>query len=441
MFAELRAGLERVARLQIPIRGISADSWGLDYLLFDTKDALIEPAYHYRDGRCSGGVERMRSCLDHATVFEETGVQFLPFNTLYQLAAESPDRLARAGRVLMVGDAFNFLLSGVAKAEMSLASTSQLFNPRTQAWSTVLLDALQLPRHLMPPLVPSGTVLGPALRTLLGGDGLDGASVIAGCSHDTGAAVAAVPATGGDWAYISSGTWSLMGVERMEPVIGALTRELNFTNEIGYGRTIRLLKNISGLWLVQECRRHWAATGMPCDYPTLTRLASEAPAFVSLIDPADPRFVAPDCMPREIAGYCRETHQPVPESPGAVLRCALESLALLYRQTLDQLERVTGIRPERIHIVGGGSQNRLLNQFTANACRLPVWAGPQEATSAGNILIQALALGRLPSLQAARRIVRDSFPVSVYDPESAPGWREAHDRFNALASRTQPDSL
>ena len=262
--------------------------------------------------------------------------------------------------------------------------------------------------------------------------GLPQIEVIASCSHDTGAAVAAVPASGGNWAYLSSGTWSLMGVELPHPVITDAGREANFTNEIGFGGTVRLLKNIVGLWMVQECKRDWAKQGREFDYATLTRLASEARPFASLINLADPRFAGPDDMLAKITSLCRETGQPAPESPGAFVRCALESLALFYRLTLRQLEQVIGKKIEKLHIVGGGSKNTLLNQFAANALQIPVFAGPAECTALGNILVQAIALGHLPSLAAAREVVRNSFEVTTVKPQSGAEWDGAFGRFEKL---------
>src|SRR5262245_33181503 len=338
---ELEAGLRKAGGLGWRLESVSTDSWGLDYLLFDAQDAILEPSFHYRDTRTARGVERVRSRLNPEEVFAETGVQFIPINTIYQLAAEAPERLERASRLLLVGDAFNYHLSGQARTEVSLASTTQLYNPRTGAWSQRLLQALELPERLFAPLAASGTRLGPLRPPIAAAAGLEGLEVVAGCSHDTGAAVAAVPAGEGAWAYISSGTWSLMGVERSGPVLSPACLELNFTNEIGGGNSVRLLKNISGLWLVQECRRQWAAEGKPFEYETLAAAAAAAPPFVFLIDPADPRFVAPRAMPEEIAAYCRDTGQPVPDGEGPFIRCALESLALLYRQTLRQAEQLT----------------------------------------------------------------------------------------------------
>jgi rhamnulokinase len=356
----------------------------------------------------------------------------MALNTIYQLAAEPPERLAQAKRLLMIGDAFNYHCCGVANNEESNASTTQLYNPRTKCWSKKLLGALGLSEGLFAPVVPSGTKLGPLKPELAAKVGLPEIEVIASCSHDTGAAVAAVPASGENWAYLSSGTWSLMGVELPHPIITDRGRELNFTNEIGYGGSIRLLKNIIGLWLIQECRRDWVGKGKEYDYGTLEELAGKAPPFVSLINPADPRFVSPDDMPAKIAAFCRETGQPVPATPGAFVRCALESLALFYRVTLRQLEQLVGKKIERLHIVGGGSKNRLLNQFTANALQIPVIAGPSECTALGNLLVQAIAHGHLESLAAGREVVRNSFELSTVNPQAKEGWRQTPGRFERL---------
>jgi len=437
LLGELKTGLKKAAALQLPISSISADSWGVDYLLVDAAGEIIQPVFHYRDARTARGVSAVKALVDWPTIFNETGIQFMPLNTIYQLAAEPKERLALAAGMLMIADAVNFFLCGVGRAEASNASTTQLYNPRLKDWSKTLIQALGFPERLFAEVIPSGTRLGRLKKALADQSGLGEIEVLASCSHDTGAAVAAVPASGEDWAYLSSGTWSLMGVELDSPLVTSECRELNFTNEIGFGGSIRLLKNISGLWLVQECRRTWAEAGQGMDYATLTRLASEAKPFVSLIDPTDARFVAPLNMPEAIAGFCRETGQPVPESPGAFVRCALESLALLYRRTLEQIESLTGNRIQRLHVVGGGSKNELLNQFTANALQLPVHAGPVEATAAGNVLIQAIGLGHLASLEAARTVVRHSMPVSVIQPQDAAVWSAAHERFSTLRAEAK----
>lgn len=436
IWGEVEAGLARAAALERPWSSLGTDSWGVDYLLFRADGSLIHPTFHYRDPRTARGVEAAHARIPWTDIFSETGIQFMPLNTLYQLAAESPDRLAHADRLLLIADGFNRLLSGVGVAEASLASTSMLYRPADGTWSSHLCRTLRLPESILPPIVPSGTRLGPLLPNLASRVGLATSppEVIASCSHDTGAAVVGVPAEGEDWAYLSSGTWSLMGVECPSPVLTPAAREHNFTNEIGFGNTVRLLKNISGLWLLQECRRTWAATGTAHEYTDLVALAESAQPFRSLIRPDHPCFLAPDHMPDRIAAFCRDRGEPIPDSPGAVVRCILESLALLYRQTRDQLEAVTGRPLRRLHIVGGGSRNALLNRFTASALAIPVHTGPVEATAAGNVLVQAHALGRLPSLDAMRSVIRRSFPVEVFPPESTGPWNDACRRFQTLGA-------
>jgi len=432
LFSELKAGLKKAAALKLPIASISTDSWGVDYILYDARGQIMPPVFHYRDARTTQGVANTKAKVTWETIFAETGIQFMALNTIYQMAAEPGERFAKAKQLLLIGDAFNHYLCGVARAEESLASTTQLYNPRTRNWSKKLLGALNLPERVFPRIVPSGAKLGRLKANLAKDVGLQPIDVIASCSHDTGAAVAAVPGSGSNWAYLSSGTWSLMGVEWPQPILTDTCRELNFTNEIGFGGSIRLLKNIIGLWLVQECRRDWAKAGQDYDYPALARLAAEAKPFVTLINPTDPRFLSPDDMPAKIAAQCRQTGQPAPATPGAMVRAILESLALLYRRTLKQIEQLTGQRIERLHIVGGGSRNELLNQFAANATRIEVLAGPVEATAIGNILVQAIALGHLPSLAAARIVVRDSNPVSVVRPRDAAAWQKACQQFERL---------
>ncbi len=431
LWNELQNGLRKAGALGVPLHSISSDSWGLDYVLLDANDKIIEPTFHYRDARTALGLENLKAKIDWPGLFAETGIQFMPINTVYQLAAESPERLKSARRLLMIGDAFNFLLSGVAASEESLASTSAIYNPRTRIWSPKVIAALEMQPGVFTSIVPSGTQLGP-LKPDLAVAGLTDVQVFATCSHDTGAAVAAVPANGKSWAYVSSGTWSLMGVERSEPVLTDLSRELNFTNEIGYGGSVRLLKNIVGLWIVQECRREWARQGRDYDYATLTQKAAAAPSLGPLINPVDPRFIAPGDMPKRVADYCVESGQMPPDGIGETIRCALESLALQYRKTLHELERLTGERIGQLHIVGGGSQNRLLNQFTANATGIPTIAGPVEATALGNVIVQSIASGELPSLAAAREMIGKSFKLETVEPQDRDLWNSAAERFANL---------
>lgn len=383
-----------------PIASMSVDSWGVDYVLLDARGEVIPPTHHYRDPRTRRGSEAFLKATPWATIFAETGIQYMPINTLFQLASETPERLGSAAQLLSIADYFNHRLGGAPRSEVSIASTFQLYNPLKRNWSERLLKQLGLNRSLLAPLTSSGASLG--------------GKIVATCSHDTGAAVAATPVEP-NAAYLSSGTWSLMGVERAEPIINDLARDLNFTNEIGHNHTVRLLKNISGLWLLQECRRIWADEGRTLDYFELTSLA-EGSDFTPAIDPMDPRFLSPQNMPQEIQAFCRERNLPAPQTPAELTRCIFESLAKLYSKTLDQLRQLTGSRIDVLHIVGGGSKNRLLNQLTANACSVPVVAGPVEATALGNILVQAIASGQLRDLSEGRELVRRNFPLERFEP-------------------------
>jgi len=431
---ELKNGLKKAAARQLPIAGISTDSWGVDYVLYDERGLVMSPVWCYRDSRTASGVENAKDKVDWPTIYAETGIQFMALNTIYQIVTEPPERLAAAKHLLFIGDAFNYFCSGVARNEVSMASTSQLYNPVTRTWSKKLFTALGLRESLFAPICPAGTILGPMKKHLATEVGLPQIQVIATCSHDTGAAVAAVPAQGENWAYLSSGTWSLMGVEWPTPVITEQGRSLGFTNEIGLNNSVRLLKNIVGLWIVQECRRFWTKQGKKYDFDELARLAEVAPAFRSLINPDDARFLSPDDMPKKIAEFCAETGQPVPTDPGAFMRCIYESLALFYRVTLRKTERLIGKKIERLHIVGGGSQDATLNQYAANALKIPVLAGPKECAALGNILVQAIALGHLPDHAAARAVVRNSFELKTFTPTAAAEWDVAAARFEKLLS-------
>ena len=432
LFAELKAGLKKAAARRLPIASLSTDSWGVDYVLYDGSGRMLPPVWHYRDARTARGVENVKARVDWPTIYAETGIQFMALNTIYQLAAEPPERLAGARQLLLIGNAFNYFCSGVAKNEVSLASTTQLYNPQTRTWSKKLFPALGLREELFAPLCPSGTRLGPLKKDLAAEAGLPPIEVIASCSHDTGSAVAAVPASGENWACLSSGTWSIMGVEWPHPVITDQGRDLGFTNEIGYGNSVRLLKNIVGLWLVQECRRQWLKEGNNTILPTLEQLAAAAPPFVSLINPNDPRFLSPDDMPEKIAGFCRETGQPVPANPAAFMRCIYESLALNYRAVLGALEQLIGKKIERLHIVGGGSQATTAQSICRQRAEDSRAGRPTECTALGNILVQAITLGHLPSLAAAREVVRNSFALKTVTPQDAAPWDAAAERFEKL---------
>jgi rhamnulokinase len=436
IFEELKAGLRVLAQRNIPVASLSVDSWGVDYVLLNAVHPFLWPPFHYRDARTEQTYEKLRTEIGSELIFAETGIQFMPINTIYHLASDlekSRSLLECADCFLTIGDYFNYLFSGVSRVDESIASTTQLYNPRTRTWSSVLIERCGFPRKIFPDLVAPGTVLGGLLPDVAAETGLTGIQVVAACSHDTAAAVAAVPANETEgWAYLSSGTWSLLGVELPAPLINEGARKLNFTNEAGYGGTTRFLKNIVGLWLLQECRRVWQSQGAKLDYASLIVEAKRAEPFRSLIDPRAARFLKPGDMPQRIVNYCKETNQPVPSSPGQFVRCILESLSLLYRLTIEEIEQATGNPIRRLHIVGGGSQNELLNEFAADATEREVIAGPVEATAIGNVLIQAIALGHVQSLAALREIVRDSFSLHTFEPRVTADWQAGYQRFLGL---------
>jgi rhamnulokinase len=436
IFEELKVGLRVLAQRSLPVASLSVDSWGVDYVLFNAVHPFLWPPFHYRDARTEQTYDKLRAEIGSELIFAETGIQFMSINTLYHLASDlekSGPLLEYADCFLTIGDYFNYLFSGVPRVDESIASTTQLYNPRTRAWSSVLIERCGFPKKIFPEIVPPGTILGGLTPEVAAETGLTGIQVVATCSHDTAAAVAAVPANDSHgWAYLSSGTWSLLGVELREPLIDEDIRKLNFTNEAGYGGTTRFLKNIVGLWLLQECRRVWRSQGAKHDYAALIVEAERSEPFRSLIDPRAARFLKPGDMPQRIVTYCKETQQQIPQTSGQFARCILESLALLYRLTIEEIEQATGDPIRRLHIVGGGSQNALLNEFAANATGRKVIAGPAEATAIGNVLIQAIALGHVQSLGALRGIVRDSFSLQTLEPRVTADWQAAYQRFLRL---------
>jgi rhamnulokinase len=403
------------------IASIGVDTWGVDFGLLGSDGQLLGNPVCYRDARTDGMLDAAFALASKREIFDTSGIQFMQLNTLYQLLAmvkQNSSQLAAAQTMLFMPDLFNYLLTGVARAEFSIATTSQMYDPRQKNWAAGLLKKLGIPQHILPPIVSSGTVLGNLLPTVASECGVKSVPVVAPCGHDTGSAVVAVPASGGNWAYLSSGTWSLMGLELPEPLITDKSFAYNYTNEGGYGGSIRFLKNIMGLWLVQECRREFERQGRSQDYATLTKLASESEPMRSLVDPNFGEFLTPGEMPQKIARFCQKTNQPVPASDGAFVRACLDSLSMEYRRTIDGLEDIRGQKIDTLHLVGGGTQNKLLNQLTADAIARPVIAGPVEATAIGNILVQAIAVGAVKDLQAAREIVRNSFEVETFLPKS-----------------------
>lgn len=435
----IKEGLKKsVAGLSEPVSGVGVDTWGVDFGLIGRGGELLGNPVTYRDNRTDGVMDKVFARVPREKVFEATGIQFMQLNTLYQLYAlrESGSPLLDvAEQLLFMPDLFHWLLSGKAVNEFAIASTSQMFDPVRKQWAMDLLASLDLPAHLLGQIVPSGTVLGTLRKEVADQLDIHPMPVIAPASHDTASAVVAVPASGENWCYISSGTWSLMGVELPQPIINAKSLALNYTNEGGFGGSIRFLKNIMGLWLVQECRRAFVADGHDHSYSELTQMAERADPFRTLVDPDYPPMFKPGGMPGKIEEYARKTHQPTPNTRGEYVRACLDSLALTYRKTLDGLEDILGRRIDVVHIVGGGSQNELLNRLTANACGRPVIAGPVEATGIGNMLVQAIAVGAVKDLASARQIVRQSFPVKRFDPEDTRDAENAYQRFRELTDR------
>jgi len=447
LWTEIKHGLALVIREHgADLAGVGLDAWGVDFGLLDRDGALVSTPYHYRDGRTDGMLKQAFRRMPRAQIFEHTGIQFMQINTLYQLLSmvisESP-ALEIAETFLTIPDLFNYWLTGRTCCEFSIATTTQCYDPRRRDWARPLLERLGIPTHIFPEIVPPGTILGELLPSVADEVGTGILPVIAPACHDTACAVAAVPAEGADFAYVSSGTWSLMGAELARPVIDERSLAYDFTNEGGVGvqecrrtRTFRFLKNVVGLWLVQECRRTWMRAALPkgekLSYDDLTQMAAQADPLRSFVDPDCGEFLKPGDMPARIRAFCRATDQPVPQSRGAVVRCTLESLALKYRWVLERLEEILGRRLEPIHIVGGGAQNRLLNQFTVDATGRRVVSGPVEATAAGNVIAQAMALGHIGSLEEGRQVVRNSFELTTYEPTDRPAWEEAYSRFLAV---------
>jgi len=441
LWQQMTSGLRAAAgRFGERVASVGVDTWGVDFGLLGPGDELLGNPYCYRDARTNGMPERAFRTVSREEIFAETGLQFMQFNTLYQLLAlqeQNPALLDMAERFLMMPDLFHWLLTGEQANELTNATTTQFYNPVANAWSETLFSRFSLPARILGTIVSPGTRLGGVRLAVASITGLKNVSVVVPGTHDTASAVMAVPAASQpterpDWCYISSGTWSLMGAEVPSPVIDDVCRELNFTNEGGVGGTTRLLKNIAGLWLVQECRRVWRQAGRDFAWDALVQQAVAAAPLRSLINPDAPEFVAPPDMPDAIRAFCGHSGQLVPAHEGEVIRCALESLALRYRMVLNWTERLIGGRIKTIHIVGGGAQNRVLCQMAADACDRLVVAGPVEATAIGNVMLQVLASGEVSSIAQAREVIRRSFAVEEYEPQNPRPWDEAYERFAKL---------
>lgn len=422
LWGDIQGGISKGQTHQ-PI-SLGVDTWGVDFGLLDTQGHLLGNPVHYRDQRTDGMMDRVFAAYPREAVFAETGIQFMPINTLYQMAslvACDDPQLQAAATFLTIPDLLNYWLTGVKACEYTNATTTQMLNARTGNWARDMLAKLHIPTHILPEVIQPGTRLG----------AYEGITVIAPACHDTGSAVAGIPLEKGA-AYISSGTWSLVGVEVESPVLSDAALAANVTNEGGIYGTHRLLKNVMGLWIIQQCRATWQA--QQYTYEQIVAMAEAAPPLTSLINVNDPRFLAPGDHPAQVQAYCRETNQPVPETHGAILRCVFDSLALKYRQVLDHLAHLTGQPIRMINIVGGGSQNALLNQLTANAAGLPVQAGPVEATVLGNALVQLIAQGELASITEARQLIAQGSETRFYEPQQVAAWAAAYEQYQRMIS-------
>ena len=435
LFAEIQNGVRRAAGRVGETVSLGIDTWGVDFALLDRDGKLSQNPYHYRDRRTDGIMEKVFNHVSDEELFQTTGVQSMQINTLMQLYAlwgSDPGVVENSSALLMMPDLFHYWLTGEKKCEYTIGSTSQMLNIQSQNWDAYILGRLGIPAHFLQPIIPPGSLIGPLRTEIAAETEWKTLSIIAPACHDTASAVAAVPAEGKNFAYISCGTWSCMGTAETQPVRSEQAQRMGFTNEGGADGAYRFVKNITGLWIAQECRRAWSRSRNELDYAQMEKMAEAGLPFRAFIPPDHPSFLHPEDMPEAICHFCIATGQAVPTSRQQILRVVLESLALKYRETLDQLEELSGRRADVIHIVGGGSQNALLCQWTANACEKPVLAGPVEATAIGNILSQALALKAFNTWEEAKSNVRTSFPVIRYPPQQTEEWKEAYHRYSKM---------
>jgi rhamnulokinase len=432
LYGEVLDGLRAAGREAGKIDALAVDSWGVDFGLVDRAGRLVRNPVHYRDGRRARAFDAVLERVPARELYERTGIQLMSINTVFELgamAAESDPALEVADTLLLVPDLFHYWLSGARTSELTNASTTQLLDAASRSWAVDLLERIGVSDGLMPEIVEPGTTLAKLDDEAADETRLWDAEVVAVATHDTGSAVAAIPFRRPGSPFVSAGTWSLAGVEVPEPVIDDRTFAANLTNEGGVEGTFRLLRNVTGLWLVHECRRAWAVEGHEYSFDELVELAEEAPALRSFVDPNDPAFAESGDMPARVRAFCAHTGQAEPVEPGAVVRCILESLALKHAQAVELLGSVTGTTPQEVHVVGGGARNELLCRWTAAAAGVPVEAGPEEATLVGNLLVQAIALGEIGSVAEARGVVAASFAPTTYEPERSPAWDEARARF------------
>lgn len=435
LYEHLCDGLRAAAREGVAITSVGIDTWGVDFAFVGGDGSLLGMPYAYRDPHTEGApAEYFANVLSRREVYARTGIQIMPFNSLYQLYAlrkKGASQLAAAAKLLFMPDALSYLLTGEMVTEYTIASTSQLLNPRTRKIEPELLEGMGIDPSLFCDIVMPGHRIGLLNEYLAAETGVGRIPVVAVAGHDTASAVVAVPAENERFAYLSSGTWSLMGIEVREPVIDTRTAACNITNEGGVGGTTRLLKNITGMWLLEECLRAWAREGKEYAYSELVGMAHSAPPFGVFIDPDDESFAHPGCMPAAIAEYCVRTGQAAPRTHAGTVRAIFEGLALKYRMVLDDFRSLAPFPIEKLHVIGGGSKNALLNQFTADSIGIPVVAGPAEATAIGNIMMQAWAAGRVGSLAEMRRLIGRCIPTETFLPGDTRAWNLAYEKFKA----------
>lgn len=429
LFNEIKKSLTILAERDIPVESIAIDTWGVDFTFIDNDGELMQP-FIYRDVKNDGSTEAFSKLMSQDKLYGQTGIQISQINSLFQLLAwrtMDSDTVKKAKQLLFMPDIFNYLLTGVVQTEFSIATTSQLYNPVKKAWDNDIFKSLGVPVSIMPRVTEPGTIIGSISTRVSYETGIARIPVVAVVSHDTGSAVAAMPAKGDSWVFLSTGSWCLMGFESARPIINRTAQNLGFSNEGGAGHTFRVLKNLTGFWLLQECRKAWSQNNYT--YDEMTALAAEAEPFTVFIDTSHPSFLHPENMPEAIAAYCESTNQPVPETHGATIRAILEGLAFKFREVTQQINELRGSSSDVIHMTGGGIRNKLLCQFTADSCAIPVITALDEATATGNIMMQALARGIVKNVDEIREITANSFPATTYNPVDTRVWDEAYEKY------------
>lgn len=438
LYEALKASLALCAQQDIRLDSVGIDAWGVDFGYIGADGSLLGLPRAYRDPYTEHAPERFFRHVSREKLYQKTGIQILNFNSLFQLFSAHQNDFApvrAAEEILFIPDLLSYLLTGVRVCEYTAASTSQLLNPVTKQFDSSLLEAAGVKPTLLRPVVMPGTKIGTLTEEVAAETGVGRIPVIAVAGHDTASAVVAIPAENSNFAYLSSGTWSLMGIETEEPIVSPASFRHNFTNEGGIEGTTRFLKNITGLWLLEQCRKEWEQAGRSYTYPEIVHLAQEAPPFACFVDPDDARFAHPSSMPGAIVSYCEETGQPVPASDGGFVRCIFESLALRYSEVMGFLKKMAPFPIDRLHVIGGGSRNRLLNQFTADATGMPVIAGPSEATALGNCMVQARAAGLVADRWEMRRMIAASVSTETFLPRKTAGWKEAYERYSRIVEK------